>query len=119
MINKLQEMKGKLKLKFYKNISKYYDNVNIRFDEDPFAKIVQRISKIYHEVLKLLQFLQTKPQVKYMNFNSDALYHTVIKNRDEKEVVEKEYENDYTHFNDFIALNHSIGIKPRETILRW
>ena len=38
MINKLQELKNKTKLKFYKNISNYYDIMNIRFDEDPFAK---------------------------------------------------------------------------------
>ena len=65
MINKLQQLKGKTKLKFCKNISNYYDKMNIRFDEDPFAKNTQGISKIYHELLKLMKFLQTKPQVKY------------------------------------------------------
>ena len=34
-------------------MSNYYDNMNIRFDEDPFAKNVQGISKIYREVLKI------------------------------------------------------------------
>ena len=38
MINKLQELKGRTKLKFYKNICNYYGNMNIRMDEDPFAK---------------------------------------------------------------------------------
>ena len=42
--------------------------MNIRFDEDTFAKNAQGISKIYHEVLSLMEFLQTKPQVKNMNF---------------------------------------------------
>ena len=41
MINKLQELKGKTKLKFYKNISKYYTEMkNKNFqtqDQDPFA----------------------------------------------------------------------------------
>ena len=37
-------------------------------DEDPFAKIAQGVSKIYHEVLFLMKFLQTKPQLKNMNF---------------------------------------------------
>ena len=69
MIKKLQQLRGKTKLKFYKNISKFHDIMNIRFDEDPFAKNVQGISKIYHEVLKLMKFLQTKPQVKHMNNN--------------------------------------------------
>ena len=34
MIDKLQQLKGKTNLKFYENISNYYDNMNIRFDED-------------------------------------------------------------------------------------
>ena len=67
MIKKLQQLKGKTKLKFYKNISNYYDNMNIGFDEDPFAKHAQGINKIYHEVLLLMKFLQTRPQVKNMN----------------------------------------------------
>ena len=41
MIDKLQSLKGKTKLKFYKNISNYYDNMNIRFDEDHFAKTLK------------------------------------------------------------------------------
>ena len=32
--------------------------------EVPFAKNVRGISKIYHEILLLMKFLQTKPQVK-------------------------------------------------------
>ena len=67
-IKKIQELKGKTKLKFYENISNYYD-MNIRFDEDPFAKNAQGISKDYHEVLILMKFLQTKPQVKNTNIN--------------------------------------------------
>ena len=63
MIDKLQELKGKTNLKFYKNISKYYDNMDFRMDEDPFSKNAQGISKLYHEVLLLMKFLQTRPQV--------------------------------------------------------
>ena len=63
MIDKLQQLKGKTKLKFHKNISNYFDNMIIRFDEDPFAKNAQGISKIYREMLLLMKFLQTKPQV--------------------------------------------------------
>ena len=37
MINKLQQLKGKTKLKFYKSIHNYYDNMNTRFNEDLFA----------------------------------------------------------------------------------
>ena len=64
MNKKLQQLKGKTKLKFYKNISNYYGKMNIRLDEDPFAKNAQSISKIYHEVLMLMKFVQTKTQVK-------------------------------------------------------
>ena len=67
MIDRLQELKGKTNLNFSKNISIYYDNMNIRMDEDPFAKNAQGLSKIYHEVLLLMKLLQTKPQVKNMN----------------------------------------------------
>ena len=73
MINKLQSLKGKTKLKFYENISNYYiemKNKNFQTNnQDPFAKNAQGISKIYHEVLLLMKFLQTKPQVKNMNIN--------------------------------------------------
>ena len=69
MINKLQQLRSKTKLKFYKNISNYHDNMNIKFDEDTFAKNARGISKIYHEVLKLMKFLQTKPKVKNMNID--------------------------------------------------
>ena len=121
-INKIQSLKGKTKIKCYKNISIYYDemkNVIFQTQEDPFSKNAQGISKIYHEVLLLMKFLQTKPQVKNMNINYYDLYYTVIKNRKEKEVVDDDgYENDYNNFNDFIIPNHYIGIKPRETILR-
>ena len=37
MINNSQSLKGKTKVKFYKNISTYYDNMNFRMNEDVFA----------------------------------------------------------------------------------
>ena len=113
MINKLQELKGKTKLKFSKNINKYYDNMNIRFDEDRFAKNAQSFSKVYHEVLLLMKNLQTKPEVKNMNNKYLDVYYTVIKNRDEKEIVDNQYENDFNIFEYFIIPIH----KPRETTL--
>ena len=67
MINKLQSLKGKTKLKIYKNISIYYiemKNKKFQTQEDPFARNAQGISKVYHEVLLLIKFLQFKPQVK-------------------------------------------------------
>ena len=41
--------------------------MNIRFDEYPFAKNAQSISKIYHKVLLLMKSVQTKPQLKNMS----------------------------------------------------
>ena len=122
-INKLQELKGKTKLKFYKNISNYYIEMKHKNfqtnQQDPFAKNAQGISKIYHEILLLMKFLMTKPEVKFMNINYFDLYYTVIKIRDEH--IDNQYENDendYIDTNDFINPNHYIGIKPRETILK-
>ena len=109
MINKLQDLKDK-------NTSNYYDNMNIRMDEDPFAKNAQGICKSYHEVLLLMKFLQTKPQFKNMNIKYYDLYYIVIKNGDEKKFVDNKHENDYI-FNDIIT-NQKISITPRETTLR-
>ena len=101
MINKLQELKGKTKLKFYKNISNYYiemKNKNFQTQQDPFAKNAQGVSKIHHEVLKLMKFLQTMPQVKNMKINYYDLYNTVIKTTDENKDIDNQYENDYNEF---------------------
>ena len=58
MINKLQMLKGKTKLKLSKSISNDYDEMNIRrqsgnfqFEDDIFSKTVRGIGKICHEVL--------------------------------------------------------------------
>ena len=117
MINKLQSLKGKTILKFYKSISNYYDNMNISMDEVSFAINAQGISKIYHKLLLLMKFLQSKPQIKIMNISYYRLYFTIINNTDEKEIVNAQYENDYNNFNDIVP-NHIISIKPRETTLR-
>ena len=66
-----------------------------------------------------MKFLQTKPQVKNMKINYYDLYFTVVKSRDEKEILnDVENENDYNNYEDFIIPNHNISIKPRETMLR-
>ena len=119
MINKIQQLKGKTKLKFYKNISNYYIELKRKnfqtYQQDPYAKNAQGISEIYHELLLLMKFSQTKPQIKNMNINYYALYYTVIRTRDENKDIDKQYENDY---NDFITPSHYVGIQPRETLLR-
>ena len=119
MINKLQSLKGKTKLKFYKNISNYYiemKNKNFQTNnQDPFSRNSQSISKIYHEVLLLMKFLQTKSQVKNMNIKYYDLYYTVIKTRDGNKDIDNQYdndENDYIDINNFIITpNHYIGRK--------
>ena len=120
MIDKIQSLVAKRKLKFYKIISNYYDEMKNRIfqiQEDPFAKNAQGISKNYREVLLLREFLQTKLQGKNMNIIYYDLYYTVIKTRDENEVVIDKYENnekDYISLNDAIIPNHYVGIKGRE-----
>ena len=124
MINKLQQSKGKTKLKFYKNISNYYiemKNKNFQTQQDPFSKNAEGISKIYHEVLLLMKFLQTKPQIKNMNIKYYDLYYTVMRTRDENKDINNQYENDendYINFHDFINPNHYIGLKKNNEILR-
>ena len=122
MINKLQELKGKTKLKFYKNISNYYiemKNKNFQtINQDPFAKSARGISAVYHEVLLLMKFLRTKQEVKNMNINYYDLYNTVIKVRNEIKDIDNQYdndENDYIDINDFITPNHNVS---NESILR-
>ena len=88
-------------------------------NQDPFAKNAQGISKIYHDVLLLMKFLQTKPEVKNMNMNYYDLYNTVIKVRDENKNIDNQYdndENDYIDINDYITPNHYIGNKSRDTL---
>ena len=106
MINKLQQLKGKTKLKFYKNISNYYIEMKNRNfqtnNQDPFSRNSQGINKIYHEVLLLMKFLQTKPQVKNMKINYYDFYNTVIKDRDENRDIDNKYDNDE---NDYIDIN--------------
>ena len=87
-------------------------------DQDPFSKNAQGIHKLYHEVLLLMKFLQTKPQIKNMNINYYDLYYTVIKTRDENRDIDDQYkndDNDYIDINHFINPNHDIS---RKTILR-
>ena len=93
MINKLKSLRGKTKLKFYKeNKNGYYDEVNYRrrsgnsqFGEDLFSENVQVVGIIYHEVLLLMKYLQTKLQAKNMNNKYYDLFCTVTNNRDDKE----------------------------------
>ena len=124
MINNLQSLKSKGKLQFYKNISNYHNEMkNLKFQsqEDPSSGNAQGVSKIYHEVLLLMLFLQTKRQIKNMNNNYYDLYYTVIRIRDENKDIDNQYENDnndYNIFSDIITPNHYIGIKHRETILK-
>ena len=68
-----------------------------------------------------MKFLQIKPQVKNRNITYYDLIYTIIKKRDDKEIVNNKYEDkeiDYINLNDFITPNHDMSIKTRETILR-
>ena len=77
-------------------------------------KVLEIFSKIYHEVIFLMKFLPTQPEAKKMNFIYYDLYYTVIRNKDEKEIVNEKYEdngNDYINFDNFITPNHYMGRK--------
>ena len=65
-------------------------NIKFQSQEEPFPKNAQGISKIYHEIILIMKFLRTRPQVKNMNKNYYDLYYTVVKNRDEKEIVDNQ-----------------------------
>ena len=96
-------------------------NRNFQTQEYPFAKNAPGFSKNYHEVLLLMKFLQTKPQVKNMTINYHDLYYTVIRIRDENRDIDNQYENDendYINFPDFITPNHYIEMKKNNEILR-
>ena len=72
MIDKLQSLKGKTQLKFYKNLRNYYEEIkykNFEVEEDFFAENAPGISEIYHDVILSMKVLQTKPQVINMNNN--------------------------------------------------
>ena len=59
-----------------------------------------------------MNILQIKPQAENVDINFYDLYHTGIKNRDDKEIVNDQYEDkekDYIINEDFITLNHFIG----------
>ena len=95
-------------------------NKNFQSQHGTFSKNAQGISKIYHEVLLLMKFLQTKPEIKIMNINYFDLEYTVIKVRDENKDIDNQYEddeNDYIDFNDIVP-NHYIGIKNNNEILK-
>ena len=43
--------------------------MNIMMDEDLFGKNAQGISEIYHKILLLMKYLQSKRQIKIININ--------------------------------------------------
>ena len=52
-----------------------------------------------------------------MNINHYDLDSTVIKNREEKEIVDGNYQNDFFNFFGFFTRKNK-SIKPRESILK-
>ena len=89
---KPQTLKGRTKMKFYQNISNYYDQMNytrqtktFQFEEEPFCKGAQSVAFIMHKVLLIMKFLQTKSQVKGKNTNYYDLYFTVVQSLSDEE----------------------------------
>ena len=127
MIDKLQQVKGRTKLKIYRKISNLHDEMDYRrngdafqFEEDILSKNVKKIRENYHGVLLLMKISQTKPQVRSVNIKCYDLFSTVIKNRVDQEIANDHYRNDkdYVYYDDFIIPNFDVGIKLCETSLR-
>ena len=84
---------------------------NFQTQQDPFAKNAQGITNIYHEVLLLMKFLQTRPQIKNMNIKQYDLNYTVMKTGDQNKDIHNHYEgddNEFFNFNDIVP-NHYVG----------
>ena len=59
-------------------------------------------------MLLLMKILQTKSHVKNMNFIYYDLFYTLFRNRDERRIVNDQYENnekDYINYDYFITPN--------------
>ena len=89
-------MKSKIKVRFYKTLSAYYDEKCCRrqsntFHSEEFYLSINAhgIRKSSHKVSFLTNNLQTKLQIKNMNENYFDLYYIVFKNMLEKENKEK------------------------------
>ena len=92
MINKLQQLKVKTKLRFYRSINIHYDEMIYRrqigyfqFEDDPFIRIAQCIAKIMHKVCLLKKIFVTELQNKHMNFVYYNLYVLLLKVKMKKE----------------------------------
>ena len=84
MFIKLQTLKRKTKLIFYKKINIYFiemKNKNFQSEHNPSSKNAQGVGNIYKQVF--MNFLQTKPSITNMNNNYHVLCYTVIRFRDE------------------------------------
>ena len=86
MIKRLQQVKGKTKIKFRQIVNGFYDEMNIRrqngtfqFEEDTFAKNAEVNSETYHEVFLLMKFLQTKLQIKSLKIKYYDSIYTLLK----------------------------------------
>ena len=84
--DKIDNIQSLKKMRFHLNISKIYDQMNymkqsktFQFEEDPLAKNAQSTAFTVYELLILMKFLQTKPQVESKNISYYDLYYTVIK----------------------------------------
>ena len=68
-----------------------------------------------------MKILQTQAQIKSMSVGFYDLCYTVLKNRDDKEIVTISYEifeNDCVNFDDFITPNHCVEKKNHNEIIK-
>ena len=83
-IDKINKLKGETKLKFERNFSIYCDEMNYHrqkrkfsFEEDLFSNIAHSNTRIMHEVLLMMNFLHTKPQIKDKNKIYNDLFYAI------------------------------------------
>ena len=87
MFNNLQNLIFKTILNFHRNIGKYYGEMyfkrkrkTLRLMKTPLLKKSQSIANIHLVAILLIKILQTKSQVKRINWSFFDLYFNVINN---------------------------------------
>ena len=64
-----------------------------------------------------MKFLQTKLHVEFLKNNFCFLYYTVIKNKNDAEIVNDKYDKDECEYNNYDKFNippyQSVGVKTK------
>ena len=84
MINNLQSLNGRIKLKFYNEENDGLKSCRyFQLENEPYSKSAQSSAKITSEALLLKKILQVRPQCKSKSVSFDLFCTTKIKLTDE------------------------------------